>query len=78
MISVNSFGSRATLSVDGKAYAIFRLDALRGQPGANVDRLPFTLKILLENLLRNEDDGFVKHADITRLAGWDVKARVEK
>ncbi|MDQ3520223.1 MAG: aconitate hydratase AcnA, partial [Gemmatimonadota bacterium] len=78
MISVNSFGSRATLSVDGKAYAIFRLDALRGQPGANVDRLPFTLKILLENLLRNEDDAFVKRADITMLAGWDVKARVEK
>ncbi|MBC7789199.1 MAG: aconitate hydratase AcnA [Anaerolineae bacterium] len=78
MTSVNSFGSRATLSVDGRAYTIFRLDALRGRPGANVDRLPFTLKILLENLLRNEDGAFVKEADITMLAGWDVKASAEK
>ena len=68
----DSFRSRATLDVDGRAYTIYRLDALRGVPGATADRLPFSLKVLLENLLRNEDDRFVKRADIEALASWDV------
>ncbi len=74
MTSRNSFGSRATLTVDGAAYALYRLDAL----GPGVAHLPFSLKILLENLLRNEDDAFVKRADIEALASWDVHAKVEK
>src|SRR5690348_18032667 len=77
MASKNSFGSRATLNVDGKPYVIYRLDALKGK-APNAARLPFSLKILLENLLRNEDGGFVKAADIEAMANWDVKAKVEK
>ncbi|MBX6333090.1 MAG: aconitate hydratase AcnA [Gemmatimonadaceae bacterium] len=78
MHSLNSFGSRATLAVDGTSYTIFRLDALASLPGATVSRLPFTLKVLLENLLRNEDDAFVKRSDIEALARWDVKAGIEQ
>ncbi len=68
----DSFRSRATLDVDGRAYTIYRLDALRGVPGTTTGRLPFSLKVVLENLLRNEDDRFVKRADIAALAVWDV------
>jgi aconitate hydratase len=74
MTSKNSFGARATLPVGGTSYTIYRLDSA----GAGVARLPFSLKILLENLLRNEDDAFVKRADIEAMASWDVKAKVEK
>ncbi|GAC1476963.1 MAG: aconitate hydratase AcnA [Gemmatimonadaceae bacterium] len=72
----DSFGSRATLDVAGTPYTVFRLDALARFPQAA--RLPFSLKILLENLLRNEDGAFVKAADIEALARWDVTARTEK
>jgi aconitate hydratase len=71
----NSFGSRATLTVDGTPYTIFTLGApvvSRGQ------RLPVSLRILLENLLRNEDGAFVKAADIEALTQWDVTAGVER
>jgi len=78
MTSKNSFGSRATLTVDGKTYTIFRLAALDQTSGGNVAKLPFSLKILLENLLRNEDDAFVKRGDIETMAGWDVTSRAEK
>jgi aconitate hydratase len=78
MPSTNSFSSRATLDVDGKRFTIYRLDALRTLRGSTADRLPFSLKILLENLLRNEDDAFVKRADIEAMATWNVQGRVEK
>ena len=78
MTSLNSFGSRATLDVAGKSYTIYRLDALSAASAGKVDFLPFSLKILLENLLRNEDGAFVKEADIHAMANWDVRARVEK
>ncbi|HET7372073.1 MAG TPA: aconitate hydratase AcnA [Gemmatimonadaceae bacterium] len=78
MTSKNSFGSRATLSVDGKQYTIFRLAALDAASGKQASRLPVSLKILLENLLRNEDDAFVKHDDILALATWDVRSGAEK
>jgi aconitate hydratase len=78
MQSKNSFGARATLTVDGKPYTIFRLDALKDVSRGNSERLPFSLKILLENLLRNEDGGFVKKDDIESMARWDVKAKVER
>ena len=77
MPSRNSFGSRATLDVDGKPYVVYRLDALKSK-APNAARLPFSLKILLENLLRNEDGAFVKPADVEAMANWDVKAKVEK
>jgi aconitate hydratase A / 2-methylisocitrate dehydratase len=73
MSSVDSFGTRASLSYGGKQAHYFSLPALvaKGFPG--VARLPFSLKILLENLLRHEDGRFVKAADIEALARWDVK-----
>ncbi|MCC6319754.1 MAG: aconitate hydratase AcnA [Gemmatimonadaceae bacterium] len=73
MAHPNSFGSRQTLTVGSASYTIFRLDALRGVAGDNLDRLPFSLRILLENLLRCEDNAFVKRADIEALARWDVR-----
>ncbi|MEO7711786.1 MAG: aconitate hydratase [Gemmatimonadaceae bacterium] len=78
MSSVNSFGSRAALVVAGATYTIYRLDALSALSHGNSDRLPFSLKILLENLLRNEDGAFVKPADIEAMANWKVKDKVEK
>src|SRR5436305_8045946 len=78
MTHANSFGSRSTLDVAGRQYTIFRLDSLAQIAGGNAQRLPFSLKILLENLLRNEDGKFVKADDIRTLAGWDVKGTLEK
>jgi aconitate hydratase len=77
-MSLDSFGSRATITVDGRTYTIFRLDALNAITGSTAARLPVTLKVLLENLLRNEDDAFVKRADIETLAKWDPKAGAER
>ena len=74
----NSFGARASLDVGGTSYSIFRLDALRQLPGARVDRLPVSLRVLLENLLRCEDGAFVKKSDIEALAAWDVTATTER
>ena len=68
---MNSFGARTTLTVSDRTYEIFRLDAVKSR-GAS--RLPFSLKILLENLLRNEDGEAVTAADIEALAGWDPRA----
>jgi aconitate hydratase len=78
MTHPNSFGSRSTLDVAGRQYTIFRLDSLSNLANGNADRLPFSLKILLENLLRNEDGKFVKPDDVRALASWDLKGKVEK
>ena len=67
----DSFGARSTLKVGGKDYDIYRLDAVED---GHVDRLPFSLKILLENLLRHEDGRDVTRDDILALANWDPKA----
>jgi aconitate hydratase len=64
----NSFGARSTLEVGGRAYEIFRLDAL--QAGYDVARLPYTLRVLLENVLRLEDGVTVRHADVEAVARW--------
>ncbi|HKS05594.1 MAG TPA: aconitate hydratase AcnA [Gemmatimonadaceae bacterium] len=74
----NSFSSRATISVEGKPYVLWRLDAVSKLPGSTVARLPFSLKVLLENLLRNEDGLFVSADDVRTLATWDVKAPRDK
>ncbi|MBI1967514.1 MAG: aconitate hydratase AcnA [Gemmatimonadetes bacterium] len=68
----NSFGSRARLDVGGRAYEIFRLTALE-QRGLAIARLPYSLRILLENLLRLEDGRTVRAEDIEKLARWDPK-----
>ena len=78
MASLDSFKTRSTLGVGGRTYQIFRLDALDKAGVGNVGRLPFSLRILLENLLRNEDDLTVTAADIAALAGWDATAPVER
>jgi aconitate hydratase len=71
-MSTNSFDARATLAVGDRSLEIFRLDALQSR--YDVARLPFSLKILLENLLRTEGNGSVEAADIEALATWDAKA----
>jgi aconitate hydratase len=78
MPAQNSFGARATLEVDGQRYTIYRLDALRQTSNGNSDRLPFSLKVLLENLLRNEDGAFVKREDVESMARWDVRGKTER
>jgi len=76
--SLDSFKSRDTLTVDGTPYIYYRLSAVAGLSGSTVAKLPVSLRILLENLLRNEDGGFVKKGDIETMARWDVKASVDK
>src|ERR1700682_2396534 len=72
-MSDDSFGARDTLAVGAREYEIFRLDAL--QERFDVARLPFSLKVLLENLLRTEGNGSVVAADVEALASWDARAR---
>ena len=66
---MNSFGSRSTLAVGGQQYEIHRLDAVKGSQS-----LPFSLKILLENLLRNEDGANITADQVTALGEWDAHA----
>jgi aconitate hydratase len=68
----DTFNARSTLDVGGNAYEIFRLSAL--DPKHDLTRLPYSLKILLENLLRHEDGVDITREDIEALAGWDAKA----
>jgi aconitate hydratase len=75
-MSQNSFGAQDTLDVGGQQYEIFRLDVL--QERFDVQRLPFSLKLLLENLLRTEGSGAVSAQDIEALASWDAKAKPSK
>ncbi len=72
MTALNSFGSRARLAANGRTFEIFRLDALEKR-GLPVARLPYSLKILLENLLRLEDGRTMRAEDIEKLARWDPK-----
>ncbi len=69
----NSFGTLSTLSVGGKAYSVHRLAAVE-QVHPQAKKLPFSLKVLLENLLRNENGLSVRRADIEALALWQPKA----
>src|SRR4051812_46266484 len=68
----NSFDARGTLNAGGRDVTIYRLDAL--QSAYDVARLPFSLKVLLENLLRTEGNGAVEAGDIEALAKWDHRA----
>src|ERR1700727_2403623 len=76
-MAANSFDARGTLSVGGREYEIFRLAALAER--FDVAHLPFSLKVLLENLLRAEGaasgSGTVRAGDIEALAGWDPAAQ---
>ncbi|WP_277069011.1 aconitate hydratase [Saccharomonospora viridis] len=68
-VSKNSFGARDTLRVGDASYEVFRLDKIKGS-----ERLPYSLKILLENLLRTEDGANITAEHINALANWDPKA----
>src|SRR6201982_3899262 len=68
----NSFDAKATLAVGGRDYEIFRLDALQAK--YDIARLPFSLKVLLENLLRNEDGESIRAQDVEALATWNATA----
>jgi aconitate hydratase len=70
---MNSFASRAVITSGNRKYTMYRLPALEAR-GFNLSRLPFSLKILLENLLRREDGVNVTASDIEFLAKWDAKA----
>ncbi|MDH4014335.1 MAG: aconitase family protein, partial [Chromatiales bacterium] len=68
----NSFDARSTLDVNGKSYGYFKLDAVTE---ADLSRLPYSLKILMENLLRTEDGENVTRDDILAIANWDPHAQ---
>ena len=69
MTSLNTFASRSTLDVDGRGYEIYRLDAVPG-----LERLPYSLKVLAENLLRTEDGANITAEHVRALAAWDPAA----
>jgi len=76
-MSVNSFQSRSSLRVGGKDYEIYRLDAL-DQQGISTQHLPYSLRILLENLLRTEDGRNVTKEEVRALAAWNSKSKPDK
>jgi aconitate hydratase len=71
MGSVDSFGAKGTLEVGGESYEIYRLASVSGD-GLDVAGLPYSLKVLLENLLRNEDGADITADDVRAVAGWDA------
>jgi aconitate hydratase len=77
MVHPNSFGALQTLDIPGKPQ-YFSLPAFARATGANVDALPFSLRVLLENLLRNEDGKHVTKTDIEKLVVWDPKAEPDR
>ncbi|MBO0846281.1 MAG: aconitate hydratase AcnA [Nocardioides sp.] len=77
MASQDSFQALGALEVGDRSYQIYRLSAVTGE-GLDVDSLPFSLKVLLENLLRTEDGADITADDIRALAGWDAEAEPDK
>src|SRR5919204_3547970 len=78
MTTRNSFNTRTDIRAGGQTVQIYSLPALEKAGFSGVSRLPYSMKILLENLLRREDDAFVKADDIRAVARWDAKADVQK
>jgi aconitate hydratase len=78
MSTVNSFGTRTALAAGGRTSQIYSLPALEKAGYSEIGRLPYSMKILLENLLRHEDGRFVKAADVEALAKWDLKSGAQK
>jgi len=78
MASLNSFGTRAEIQIDGQPVRIYSLPALAEAGFPGVSRLPYSMKILLENLLRREDGVAVSADDIRAMAGWNASAGVQK
>jgi len=78
MSTVNSFGTRTPLAVGDRTYQMCSLPLLERAGFPEIARLPYSMKILLENLLRHEDGRFVKAADVEALAKWDLKGTAQK
>ncbi len=78
MSTANSFGTRTALAVGGGTIKLYSLPALQDAGFPEIARLPYSMKILLENLLRHEDGRFVKSADVEALAKWDLKSQAQK
>src|SRR3954447_10766637 len=77
MATQDSFGAKGALEVGDQSYQIYRLSTVTGD-GLDVESLPFSLKVLLENLLRTEDGADITADDIRALAGWDAEAEPDK
>ncbi len=77
MASQDSFGAKGTLEVGDQSYQIYRLSAVTGD-GVDIESLPYSLKVLLENLLRTEDGADITADDIRALACWDAEAEPDK
>ncbi|GAA2118094.1 aconitate hydratase [Nocardioides bigeumensis] len=80
MASQDSFGAKSTLEVGDESYEIYRLDAVTGDglPDDAVSSLPFSLKVLLENLLRTEDGADITANHVRAIAGWDANAQPDQ
>src|ERR1700726_3554521 len=78
MSTVNTFATRTSVHVDGRGVQIYSLPALERAGFPEIARLPYSLRILLENLLRHEDGRFVKAADIEALATWNVTSNAHR
>src|SRR5690242_14478724 len=78
MPTADTFHARTPLSAGGRTTSMFSLPALQAAGFDGVARLPYSLKILLENLLRHEDGRFVKAADVEALARWDTRRSPQK
>ena len=76
--SLNSFGARSTLEVGGERHEIYRLDVAARSLDLDLGRLPLALRVLLENLLRNEDGRNVTQEQVRALAGWDPAASPDR
>src|SRR5215203_2294283 len=77
MASKDSFNALGTLEVGDRSYRMYRLSAVAGD-GVDVESLPYSLKVLLENLLRTEDGADITADDVRALAGWDAEAEPDK
>src|ERR1700680_3014811 len=77
MTSLASFKSRKTLKVGGKTYVYYSLPTAEKNGLKGISKLPYSMKVLLENLLRNEDDRTVKKGDIVAVAKWLKKRKLE-
>ncbi len=74
----NSFGTLSTLTVDGKSFQFYSLKEFAKKSGKDISKFPFSMKVLIENLLRHEDNLAVKKADIEALAAWNPKAEPDR
>ncbi|NLC36604.1 MAG: aconitate hydratase, partial [Alcaligenaceae bacterium] len=77
MSNIDTFKAKSVLDVDGKSYEIHRLKAV-ADAGFDVSSLPYSLKILLENLLRTENGSDITAQDIEALAGWDPSSATSR